>query len=165
MWLVVAALLVLAGQAWAEPSVTVAFSPRGGATEAVVAAIDQAVTSAHLAGYGFTSRPIAAALIRAHDRGVDVELVLDRSNATARRNEAGSVAQAGVPVRLDYRYTIMHDKFIVIDGQTVETGSFNYTSAAERSNAENVLVLRDYPDVARVYEERWQMLWSESQPW
>ena len=46
------------------------------------------------------------------------------------------LAKQGVPVRVDYRYAVMHDKFIVVDGETVELGSFNYTAAAERKNAE-----------------------------
>lgn len=94
-----------------------------------------------------------------------VELVLDKSNVTAKHTEAPEAALAGVPVRIDSRYAIMHNKFLVIDGQTVETGSFNYTSNAEAHNAENVLVLRDYPDVAARYEARWQLLWAESEPY
>jgi len=55
----------------------------------------------------------------------------------------------------------MHDKFIEIDGQTVETGSFNYTSAAGARNAENVIVLHD-PAVAQRYGREWDQLWAES---
>jgi phosphatidylserine/phosphatidylglycerophosphate/cardiolipin synthase-like enzyme len=53
-------------------------------------------------------------------------------------------------------------KFIVVDGETVELGSFNYTSAAEYKNAENVLVLHD-PGVAQQYGEEWDRLWAESE--
>ncbi len=53
------------------------------------------------------------------------------------------LASEGVPVRVDSQYTIMHDKFIVVDGATVEEGSFNYTAAAENRNEENVLALPD----------------------
>ena len=159
----VLALALLASPAWADPSISVAFSPNAGATAAVVQVIGEAQHSVHLAGYGFTSPPIAQALIAAHQRGVDVEVVLDKSNLTAKRTEATLLANAGVPVRIDSRYAIMHNKFIVVDGVTLETGSFNYTTAAEKSNAENVLVLRDYPEVAAQYEARWEMLWGESQ--
>jgi phosphatidylserine/phosphatidylglycerophosphate/cardiolipin synthase-like enzyme len=76
-----------------------------------------------------------------------VEAVLDKSNATANYTEATELAASSFPVRVDYRYAIMHDKFIVVDGVTVETGSFNLTSAAEKPNAENVIMLREYPDV------------------
>jgi len=159
------ALILFASPVLADPSVTAAFSPHAGATEAVVQVISEAKRSVHVAAYGFTSKPIARALIAAHARGVEVELVLDKSNATARYTEAGEVAAAGVPVRIDSRYAIMHDKFIVVDGVTVETGSFNMTSAAEKSNAENVIVLREAPDVAQRYEANWAKLWKESEDW
>jgi phosphatidylserine/phosphatidylglycerophosphate/cardiolipin synthase-like enzyme len=57
----------------------------------------------------------------------------------------------------------MHDKFIVVDGETVETGSFNFTAAAESMNAENVIVLGD-PTMARRYGQEWDGLWGESEP-
>ena len=158
-------LILLASPALADPSIQVAFSPNGGSTEAVVGVIESAQKSVHVAAYSFTSKPIAEALIQAHQRGVEVEAVLDKSNATARYTEAGEIAQAGIPVRVDYRYAIMHDKYLIIDGKTVETGSFNLTAAAESSNAENVLILRDAPEIAARYEQNWQGLWAESQPW
>jgi hypothetical protein len=88
-------LALIAAPALADPSVTVAFSPDGGSTEAVVAVIGSAQHTVHLAGYGFTSKSIAQALTAAHQRGADVELVLDKSNATARYTEATEVAAAG----------------------------------------------------------------------
>jgi phosphatidylserine/phosphatidylglycerophosphate/cardiolipin synthase-like enzyme len=63
---------------------------------------------------------------------------------------------------VDYRYAIMRDKFIVVDGETVELGSFNFTQAAEKSNAENLQVLRD-PAVAQRYGKEWDRLWAESE--
>ncbi len=154
------ALLLLATSAQAD--VTVAFSP-GDAEQTVIAAIGSARHSVHLAAYSFTSRPIAQALVDTKARGVEVEAVLDRSNATARYSGASALARAGIPVRIDSRYPIMHDKFLVIDGVTVETGSFNYTKAAARSNAENVVVIRDDPAVAAAYEAEWQRMWAESE--
>ncbi len=154
------ALLLLATPAQAD--VTVAFSP-GDAEQSVIAAIGSARHSVHLAAYSFTSRPVARALVDAKARGVEIEAVLDRSNATARYSGATLLARAGIPVRIDARYAIMHDKFLVIDGATVETGSFNYTKAAAEKNAENVVVLRDMPDVAARYEAEWQHLWAESE--
>ena len=59
----------------------------------------------------------------------------------------------------------MHDKFMVVDGVTVETGSFNFTTAAEEYNAENVIVLRGDSGVAGSYEAEWSRLWSESEAW
>jgi phosphatidylserine/phosphatidylglycerophosphate/cardiolipin synthase-like enzyme len=57
----------------------------------------------------------------------------------------------------------MHDKLLVVDREAVETGSFNFTSAAEKSNAENVIVLHDQA-VAQRYGQEWERWWGESEP-
>lgn len=57
----------------------------------------------------------------------------------------------------------MHKKFIVVDGETVEEGSFNFTAGTESKNAENVAVLKECPDVAARYGAEWQRLWGESE--
>jgi phosphatidylserine/phosphatidylglycerophosphate/cardiolipin synthase-like enzyme len=152
-----------AAYAQPTPSISVAFSPNRGATVAVIKLIGEAKRTIRVAAYSFTSKPIAQALMDAHKRGVDVKVVLDKSNATARYTSATFLADVGVPTRIDYQYAIMHNKFVVVDGQTVETGSFNYTKAAEEHNAENVLILRNEPDVAKAYLKRWQELWDESE--
>ena len=141
----------------------IAFAPHGGAEELVIKTIESAHSSVRVAAYSFTSRPIAQALLADAKRGVDVRVVVDKSNATARYTAATFLANQGVPVRVDYQYAIMHDKFIVVDGKTVEEGSFNFTQAAEKSNAENVLVLHD-AEVAQRYGEEWDRLWNESEP-
>lgn len=148
--------------ALADPSVSVAFSPNGGATDAIVQVIREAQHTIHLAAYTFTSRPIAKALVQAHRRGVEVEAVLDRSNSGDHYTAATFLVNAGIPTRIDDRPAIMHDKFLIVDGVTVETGSFNYTAAAERDNAENVIILRGNPEVAARYEHEWQRFWGES---
>lgn len=55
------------------------------------------------------------------------------------------VASAGIPLRTNGQYKIMHDKVIITDGQNVELGSFNYTRSAANTNSENALVVRDMP--------------------
>src|ERR1035438_10512000 len=78
-----------------------AFSPNGGATELVVKTIGEARQSIRVAAYSFSSKPIATALLDAHKRGVDVRVVVDKSNATARYTAATFLANEGVPVRVD----------------------------------------------------------------
>ncbi len=68
----------------------------------------------------------------------------------------------GVAARMDGRYAIMHDKFIIVDDRTLETGSFNFTRAAEFENAENVIVVRDSPATVNGYLSQWNRLWAES---
>ena len=128
----------------------------------VVKTIGEAQHSVRVAAYSFTLKPIAEALVSAHKHGIDVEVVADKSNMTARYTTATFLANQEVPVKVDYQYAIMHDKFIVVDGTIVEEGSFNYTAAAESRNAENVLVLHD-ASVATQYSREWDRLWAESE--
>ena len=149
----------------AEGSQEVAFSPKDGATELVVKVINSARQSILLAAYSFTSKPIARALVDAHNRGVDVEVVVDKSQKSARYSSATFLANMGIPVRVDSMHAIMHNKFIVVDGQDVENGSFNYTSAAENRNAENALVNWNNPKLAAIYTANWQEHWDHSEPY
>jgi phosphatidylserine/phosphatidylglycerophosphate/cardiolipin synthase-like enzyme len=105
--------------------------------------------------YTFTSAPIAQALVDAHKRGVDVEVILDKSNRTERQSEAHFISHAGIPTLVDSVPGIAHNKVMVIDGETVITGSFNFTKAAEERNAENLLVIRD-KDLAARYVKNWK---------
>jgi len=130
------------------------FSPRGGCTEAIVAEIEHARSSIHVQAYSFTSQPIADALVSAKKRGVDVQLIVDKGQ-TEERSLFDEVAAAHCPTFVDRAHAIAHNKVMVIDGGTVITGSFNFTAAAERSNAENLLVIRS-KELAAVYEENWQ---------
>ena len=64
-------------------------------------------------------------------------------------------------MRINSRYAIMHNKFMVLDNSILQLGSFNYTKSAEEKNAENVLVIKDAPDVIDDYTKQWHRLWNE----
>jgi phosphatidylserine/phosphatidylglycerophosphate/cardiolipin synthase-like enzyme len=129
------------------------FSPKGGCTQAVVKELKAARQSILVQAYSFTSAPIAAALVEAARRGVQIEVVLDKSNKTGKYSSADFVAHAGIPTWLDEKHAIAHNKVMIIDEATVVTGSFNFTKAAEESNAENLLILRS-PDLATRYTQQ-----------
>ncbi len=124
------------------------FSPNGGCTKAAVEAIGAAQRTIHLQAYGFTSEPIAAALVAAKRRGVEVEALLDRSDRTAKRCQAPLLKRAGIPYLFDAKHPIAHAKIIIIDGTTVLAGSFNWTVQAEK-NSEDLLVIPNQPLAAQ----------------
>jgi phosphatidylserine/phosphatidylglycerophosphate/cardiolipin synthase-like enzyme len=93
--------------------------------------------------YSFTSAPIAKALLDAHKRGLRVEVILDKSQRTEQYSSADFLANQGVPTKIDAAHAISHNKIIVIDGENIITGSFNFTKAAQEKNAENLLVIHD----------------------
>lgn len=144
------------------------FSPKGGGLDAIVQLINSARSSIRLAAYSFTSAPVTRALIDARRRGVDVEVLADyRFNTAQDRSGKGiaalnALALGGVRVRTIAKYTIFHDKFMVIDGLNVQTGSFNYSRAAQFSNSENVLILWNSPGIAKQYLEHWAKRAAES---
>ena len=73
------------------------FSPNGGCTQAVVSALSTAQKSILVQAYSFTSAPIARALVDAKKRGVDVQVILDKTNRSDRYTAATFLANEGIP--------------------------------------------------------------------
>lgn len=155
------------GPAMAE--VSTCFSPGPVHCADVIAdAIDAARTSVRVQAYWFTSRPILRALAAARKRGIDVAVILDRSQD--RREASGAtytaatyLTNAGIPVFIDPASGIAHNKVIILDATAVVTGSFNFTAAADTRNAENVVILRS-PEVADWYGRNWTRRQVVSRP-
>jgi phosphatidylserine/phosphatidylglycerophosphate/cardiolipin synthase-like enzyme len=140
--LLATALPVSAEQFPSTGTVAVYFSPNGGATTAIVRELDAAKKEILVQAYSFTSKPIAKAIVEAKKRGVKVEVVLDKSQRREQYSSADFVAHAGIPTYIDNQHAIAHNKIMIIDRQTLITGSFNFTKAAEDKNAENLLALK-----------------------
>ena len=130
------------------------FSPGGGCTKAIVKTVDGARKNILVQAYSFTSAPIARALVAAKRRGVDVRIILDRSQHGDGYSSADFLAHNDIPVWIDEAHAIAHNKVMVIDQATVITGSFNFTRAAEQKNAENLLVIKD-KILAAIYTRNW----------
>ncbi len=62
------------------------------------------------------------------------------------------LVHAGIQTLIDDQHAIAHNKVMVIDSATIITGSFNFTKAAEEKNAENMLVMKDAPELVKAYE-------------
>jgi phosphatidylserine/phosphatidylglycerophosphate/cardiolipin synthase-like enzyme len=137
------------------PPITVCFSPGGGCAEVIMKELGNARLSVLVQAYSFTSAPIAKALVEAGKRGVKVEVILDKSNRSAKYSAADFLRNMGIPTFIDAQHAIAHNKIMIVDGETVITGSFNFTKAAEEKNAENLLVIRD-KDLAAKYTENWK---------
>ncbi|HVN95077.1 MAG TPA: phospholipase D family protein [Syntrophorhabdaceae bacterium] len=131
------------------------FSPGGGCTRGIVKEIDGATREVLVQAYSFTSSPIRNALINAQRRGVNVEVLLDRIEQRNQRYRTAMIfSKARVSVYIDDKHSNAHNKVMIIDRETVITGSFNFTNAAESSNAENVLIVRSKA-LAAPYADNW----------
>jgi hypothetical protein len=137
------------------PPTEVLFSPKGGCADAIVKEVKAAKSSALVQAYWFTSAAVAKALVEAHKRGVKVEVILDRSRTEIDNEQADFIVQNDVPTFIDDQHTTAHNKVIVIDGNVVITGSFNFTDQAENENAENLLIIRD-KGIADKFTANWK---------
>jgi len=140
----------------------VAFSPSKQSEDVILRFITEAKKSVHVAAYSFTSKEIAQALLDAKARGVDVRVVVDKSQASGKYSAATFLAIHAVSVRVDGEYQLQHQKIVVVDGLSVETGSYNFTASARDKNSENVIIIRNVPDLAGRYEANWEKMWKES---
>lgn len=158
-----------AGVMQARGTLQAAFSPWDNVEKIIVDEIGQAKEQVLVQAYLLTSRKIVATLVGAHRRGVRVEVMVDAEQLeTTEESRAFELAEAGIPVWLETGYRNAHNKVILIDAAlpraTVITGSYNFTWSAQYRNAENVLIVRDNPELAARYAANWQRHRMDASP-
>ena len=154
----------------ARGTVQVAFTPWDDAEAMIVEAIAASRRQILVQAYSFTSRNIAAALIAARQRGVEVHVLADREQTFSSENSRiPDLAAAGIAVDLEVRYQSAHNKVMVLDAGAPEaaviTGSYNWTYAAQNRNAENVIIFRRQPELVRQYAANWQRHAQDALPY
>jgi phosphatidylserine/phosphatidylglycerophosphate/cardiolipin synthase-like enzyme len=165
----IAALLIVPSLAWAykfEPSAdySVCFTPGGKCATRIVNQINKAENNIQVIAYSFTNKSIAGALVKAKNRGVNVEVVLDKTQVSQEKYSSSTfLDNAGIPIWIDYTPTISHNKVMTIDGATTITGSFNFTQAAQNKNAENLLIIHD-KKLTEKYIANWEKRKTASMP-
>jgi phospholipase D len=134
---------------------TVCFAPQMRCTQSVVMRIHAARKSIDVQAYVLTSRPIVRALTDAVKRGVKVRIIFDRANVKKRaKTYARDLWKSGALCFYDNGVKTAHNKVMIIDGEWVITGSFNFTYSAQFNNAENVLMIQSR-QLAAQYERNW----------
>lgn len=139
------------------------FSPDGGAANRLIYWLDRSNKSVCAMIYSFTNDDIAAAFIRARQRGVDIKISMDKQQHTVSGSEYQTLLNNSIPTRVDERSGLMHNKVAVIDGKIVITGSYNWSNAAEERNRENLIIIQD-PALAATYQNNCEAVWNASIP-
>ena len=140
-------------------------NPAGSIEEKLIAHINAAQISIHIASFEFNLPRVADALIAAKARGVDVRWVTDDENglnidANQNRGQFTRLLAAGVEVKDDAgRSALMHNKFWIFDRQITWTGSTNITVNGIYKQNNNVIVIRS-PEISEIYEREWEELWA-----
>lgn len=124
-------------------------------SELIIDAIKSANKSILVQAYSFTSKDIMKALIKAHDKGVKVKVILDKSQYNHHHYTSSTFLHNYlIPVWIDYKPRIAYNKIMIIDNDIVITGSYNFTKSAEHRNAENLLVIYS-KKLAKIYKKNW----------
>ncbi|MFH1724888.1 MAG: phospholipase D-like domain-containing protein [Elusimicrobiota bacterium] len=141
-----------------------AFSPSGLVEDTLIRAVRAAKTTIEIAMFSFYSVRIAEELLQAKQRGVHVAVVLDRMQSKLMKlddwfayHDFDVKIVAGPNPDGDVFFEKNHNKFMVVDGKLLETGSFNYTGNAEKNSYENANFFDDPTDVA-FYRAYFKML-------
>src|ERR1700751_4504738 len=147
------------------PQITAMFSPAGGIERHVVSLIDSAVGSIEMAAYEFTNLYVEKALLEAIKRGVKVAVILDKKETLGRQAIFhDTLEKAGSDIRLIApRDGVMRDNYIIVDGKTVEWGSYGYTERSEYKNFENAAFASE-SSIAQQYHTDFASIFSQAKP-
>lgn len=126
------------------------FTPTYHCLPLILETIQKAQKTIKIQCYSFTSKEIANALVEAHQKGIKVTVIADKSQRTDSHTQVGELARQGIDVLFDTKPAISHGKILVTDDTTVLTGSYNFTRAAEHRNAENFIIIKN-KDIAQQY--------------
>jgi phosphatidylserine/phosphatidylglycerophosphate/cardiolipin synthase-like enzyme len=139
------------------------FSPYDKVDEAIHARLKAAIKSVHCSLYGITNARLAADLIDARKRGVEVGVGLDHLQAAGKHDKHLQLEQAGIAVEIKPVSTLEHNKFCVLDGAIVIMGSWNWSHSAQRQDNSDV-ILTNCPAVAQAFEAAYQRIMDRDKP-
>ena len=138
-----------------EEDIHAYFSPRGECERALIDAIDEAQETIHIYIFSFTLKSVAQALRRAKDRGVTIHIITDNMMVNGKSSQIPKIHRWVDKLYIDHRTGVGHHKFIVVDRETVITGSFNYSTSAQKTNREGIVRI-DNREVANRYYQEWE---------
>ncbi len=149
--------------------ITALFSPEDNIQKTLINTINHAQRNILVQAYLFTDDDVANALVRAHQRGVNVEILMDAQMVDGSKgSDVLRFYEAGIPVRLETRYENAHNKIMIFDHDTdnalVVTGSYNFTYSAQKRNAENVVLIRRAPELVQRYVQNWRRHAEQAMP-
>ena len=140
--------------------IRVFFSPKNNTiNEEIIEEIRNAKKKIYISSYIITHKNLTDELISAHNRGVEVRLITDANSARNNYSTHKTLRGAKIPVKTENFAGTMHMKNIIIDGETVVTGSMNFTKSGEKYNDENTLIIKD-KNIAANFEKVFHKIWE-----
>lgn len=143
--------------------VHVYFSPDDGAVRPILERLRAARRTIEILAFSLTSDPIAEELQAAAARGVSVRGVVEASRAERLGSDVIPLRETGLDLRLDGNPANLHHKVIVVDGEVVISGSYNFSRSAEENNDENLVIVYS-KDLARAFQDEFDRLFAMALP-
>lgn len=144
----------------ATAQITPCFAPEGQCASFIASAIDSATGKILFGAYNFTLGPISDALLRAKARGVDIKAVFDKTTPCERNGALDALYKAGIPIWIDKKVRIAHQKVVIIDDQATIEGSYNFSGNADHNSENTNLVISS--EIAARYSEHWTLRQAQS---
>ena len=139
-------------------NISVYFSPPTDLNEKLSQLIDEAKISVEGAFYSLRSPQVTQALLRASLRGVRVRLVLDDEQRFREYSAYPRLKNFHlVKTDADNR-ALMHNKFCIVDGRWLWTGSYNPNPGAIYENNDVVLIQSE--ELAAIYRKKFEQFWQ-----
>ena len=135
------------------------FSPREECGHKLIQVFNSAQKTIDIAIFSITHPGITKAIIAAKNRGVAIRIIVDKRQSEGLKSQVNKIMAASIPIKIGNASGTMHDKYSIIDGMIMQTGSFNYTTSATSFNTENQIYISDENAIKR-YQENFEILWE-----
>ena len=139
--------------------ITTLFSPKSETIPPLIDEIRSAKKSIYFMAFSYTHDELGEAMMDMYESGITVRGVFDEKQIS-RHSKYAKMEEIGMQVRIDESPGTMHHKVIIIDEQTVITGSYNFSRNAETNNSENLLIIKNNKGIGKAYMEEFHRLYT-----
>lgn len=141
--------------------IQVLFGAEDDVASQLVPLLKSAEQSIHFMAFSFTQDEMGMAVQEQFQTGVEVQGIFEVRGSETEHSELPKQFCSGMAVRQDGNPQTFHHKVLIIDNQTVVTGSFNFSDNADESNDENVVIIT-HREIAAEYQKEFERRWREA---
>ena len=135
------------------------FSPKDKPTNRILELIKNAKTYIYIPTFLITHNEIATELINAHNRGVDIRIIIDANSVTTRNTKHSQLRKSGIMLKTENYAGKLHAKTMIIDDTYFVSGSMNFSNSGANKNDENLVIIKD-KDIAKLHRNFFLYLWT-----
>ena len=142
-------------------NIQIYFSPNSYVINTVIIPeIEKAQNYIYLSMFLITNNKIVQSLIEANNRDVEIKLIIDAHHALQPYSKHEQLRKAGIKVKVEDWAGKMHAKTVIIDDNTIISGSANWTYSAFKHNDENLLIFKNAPQEASFLKKEFIKSWN-----